>query len=389
MQAPNVTLRFLVDEIAQSAAGAILKKIQAVSADSFRFKLYTPQGSRDLIVSPYALFWCDYRLVTTDDNRGFVEFLKSRIEGKKIRAVTQHANDRVLVLSFDGYSLVLELLAPPNIILVDDAGVTAGCLRRDAQKNRTIWPKKPYAFPSSNPLPSGVGAEEFHQGLVAADKPLVQALLSQYNLFPLLAEEAVAAAGLPNAAADTLTRAQTGKLYATLCAFEHLPPAPQTVPYRNDTLLLPFALQQVFARSGLVPVPHPDFSTPVSDDFVARLSALTHADATSDVSKRGKALQKSADQLKESDAKFTAQVAENQKKGEWLYTNYVEVNDLFHALVSARAKKLSDAQVVSALQSREKTIGRFVAEVNLKNRRVVLDVPDASADGSKTIKTKK
>jgi predicted ribosome quality control (RQC) complex YloA/Tae2 family protein len=127
----------------------------------------------------------------------------------------------------------------------------------------------------------------------------------------------------------------------------------------------------------------------VSDDFVARLSALTHADATSDVSKRGKALQKSADQLKESDAKFTAQVAENQKKGEWLYTNYVEVNDLFHALVSARAKKLSDAQVVSALQSREKTIGRFVAEVNLKNRRVVLDVPDASADGSKTIKTKK
>jgi predicted ribosome quality control (RQC) complex YloA/Tae2 family protein len=239
MQAPNVTLRFLVDEIAQSAAGAILKKIQAVSADSFRFKLYTPQGSRDLIVSPYALFWCDYRLVTTDDNRGFVEFLKSRIEGKKIRAVTQHANDRVLVLSFDGYSLVLELLAPPNIILVDDAGVTAGCLRRDAQKNRTIWPKKPYAFPSSNPLPSGVGAEEFHQGLVAADKPLVQALLSQYNLFPLLAEEAVAAAGLPNAAADTLTRAQTGKLYATLCAFEHLPPAPQTVPYRNDTLLLP------------------------------------------------------------------------------------------------------------------------------------------------------
>ncbi|MDO8624447.1 MAG: NFACT family protein, partial [Candidatus Diapherotrites archaeon] len=382
MQVPNNTLRFLVAELAPALAGATVKKIQSIAPDTLRFKLYTKTGSRDLIATPEALFFSEYRHATTSDAKGFVEFLKSRLEGKRIQSIHQHANDRLVVISFVEYDLVFELFAPENIALVDKDGIVAGCLHRAEHRDRSVWPKRPYAFPPAKPAVGETTLDEFREILAQSDKPLVQTLLFRLGLFPMLGEEAVFHAGFSNQVANACSLVQSEKLYAAIQSFDHHLFAPQTIEYKNDVWLLPFALPAFFKQHALVPVAYADFSTSLADDLARQLLAQGHQSATRTVSKRTIALQKSADALTQSLSKFEQQAIENQRKGEWVYSNYVEVKDLLSAIQKARQKKLLDAQVLSTLQAQQHTVGRFVSRVSIKTGVIELDVPLAETDVS-------
>ncbi len=375
MQIPAISLGFQIAEISPLIENGFLKKIQALSNNGFRFRVYNKEGTSDLIVLSNALFITSYKIPAVEENKGFVEFLKSRITGKKILALRQIQSDRIVILEFNEFDLVFELFGNGNIILVDKNHVCAGCLHREEWKDRKTWPKQPYQFPNTKPLPTQDTPEDFHHKLVSSEKNLITTLIFQYNLFPLIAEEACLKAKLENVPARELTTAKSQQLYDALLELEGQKKDPVIVTWKNEPLLLPFPLSAVFEKNKMHPESVKSFNEPVDAFFSPAFSdSIAAQKAHETVSTRSKGLQKSLKELEESEQKFKTAVKENHEKAEWVFRHYGELTDLFNALRTAEQKKMNEKIVLEKLSSFPHGLSRHVREVNLKTRKVVIEL---------------
>ena len=375
MQVPNISLSSLLQELSPGLEGGYLKKIQALSKNGFRFRIHGKDGTKDLVVLSNALFFSSYKIPAIDEHKGFVEFLRSRIEGKKISSVSQHGHDRIVKIEFNEYTLVFELFATGNVVLVDPLGVTAGCLHREEWKDRKTWPKHPYHYPQSKPLPTDHDEETFFETLKKSDKTIVLALLSNYNLFPLVAEEIALSCELEKISGSALTNPDARRLFAACQKILGSAPSPVLVTWKNEPLLLPFPLERVFAKEKMTPQIQPNLNDGLDHFFAPQLGETSKSqEATTNQSKQLIGLEKSLADLDTAQQNLEKSVLENQQKAELLYGYYNELTELFAALSTAMEKKLEEKTVKTKIGSSTHTLSKKVLEVNLRTKKVVLDL---------------
>ncbi len=375
MQLPNLTLRFLVSDLKLLLEGAHTRKIQAVGEHVLRIRVSTKDGTKDILIHPNAVFFSVHQIPASTHHKGFIEYLRAKIENKKIRAVYQQGFDRIVVLAIAEYFLILELFAKGNIILADSNWITLSALTKEEWKDRVIIPKKPYSFPATHLFPNEISKNEFVTKLFESPKPLVQTLVTQFNVFPLLAEELILENNLENLPSKTFSQKQLEQLHDSFSKLLSKKPDPHVLTRENEKILLPFAFPKIFAQQKNLFQSVPDFHSALDDYYSNEMEAESTATENTE-SKKVKALAQSLREIESGKHKFDESVLENEQKAHFVYAHYAELHELFMALNAAAAKKISSAEALQKIKeySSANAIAKKLQSLDVKNKKVVLDV---------------
>jgi predicted ribosome quality control (RQC) complex YloA/Tae2 family protein len=148
----------------------------------------------------------------------FAMTIRKYLANARVRGIRQHGFERIVVFDLetkDGtYSMVLELFANGNLILVKDE-VIIQPLSSKSWRHREVKAKQEFKFPPSMANPLEMKAEELKGLIYGSEKDLVRTLIGEVNLPPRYAEEICLKIGLDkNMPAKTLTPEETDILWS-------------------------------------------------------------------------------------------------------------------------------------------------------------------------------
>ena len=374
MQIPNLTLAYQVLSLKPLLEGAFLNKVQRVSDKVFKFKFHTKQGSKDLIFNGAMVYFTSYKFDAEPGSHGFAAYLKKQLYNKRVESVYQQGFDRVVVLEFTAFNLVFELFADSNMVLADKSWNTLSALTYGEWKDRVIKRNQAYQFPSSKGLnPACLNANQLKEQLAGPD--LVRALISNVNIAPMFAEEALALAGLSKSAKlPDLTGRQWETLAETIQGFYAKPATERLQPvyYSEQQLLLPFPLSSLKAAPKPFASLDEAFDALFSEAHLSKETTQKTAQASAKISKD----QFHLGQQLEAQKQFQQAFLENQRKAEAIYTHYRQLEDLLKAVREADRKGISQKEILEKLGGAFKE-GRTtvqVVDLDLRKRRLTLDL---------------
>jgi len=378
MELPNLSLRFLVQELQPFLANAFVSRIQSIGENRFKFKLSTKHGSKELVLLPNFLYVSDYKIPPSSGQASFVQLLRKHIQGKKILSVCQHEWDRIVELEFEKNRLVLELFAVGNMVLVEkESSKTVACLHNEEWKDRVTRRNQPYHFPASKPVPSDFSLQQFEETMKKNDKKIVSALVSEFNLFPPIAEEAVFSAGIAKETiASEIPSKKMKELYQSFSAFfSEQKPKPILAKTKTDSILLPFSIPHWLKEQKAETEP----VSGLNEALDSRLSPGLSQPSTEKIGEQSKRLQKLLFSLaaqKKAVSTLEKQVLENQQKGEWIYANYAALEEIKKAIEKAEQKGYSKKQILEILQKSELKgfeIAKKVVDLDQRKKTIVFD----------------
>ena len=135
MQIPNITLAYQVAGLKQVVEGSMLRKVQELENNWIKLKLQTKQGTKDLILTPNALFIAMHSMHARQNTSGYGALLRKHLQNKRILSFAQHGFDRIIVLEFQEYFLIVELFAKGNIVLADKEKKIISAYRKESWKD--------------------------------------------------------------------------------------------------------------------------------------------------------------------------------------------------------------------------------------------------------------
>jgi len=123
-----------------------LKRIYKSENFVFEFK---PKKERFYLVVGKNFCYLDTEKTEEKETTGFVNFLSNKLKNKKLLKIEQNDFNKVLVLQFSDFDLILEFIGKGNIILVDKENrIIASFIQREFKDRKIIIGGK-YEFPSS------------------------------------------------------------------------------------------------------------------------------------------------------------------------------------------------------------------------------------------------
>jgi len=169
----------IVSEI-QELAGSRVDNVYQVEKRIF-FELYLGRRSFLVVEAGKRLNISEKKEAAPKIPPGFCTLLRKRLKGLRLTEIVQHEFDRVVVLKFQGketYFLVAELFAKGNLILCDSDMKIVQPLKVEFWRGRSIKPKTDYIFPPSGPNLLTIDKSGFLGVLEESKKNLVSTLVS-------------------------------------------------------------------------------------------------------------------------------------------------------------------------------------------------------------------
>jgi len=362
MQITNLALAYSLLELKPLLENNIISKIQELENTGLKVRLRS--GKKDLILAPNLVFFSSFSMPAKQQSSGFGGFLKKHLSGKKILKLEQHGLDRILVLEFNDYFLVLELFAKGNIILTDKKMEILGVLRNEQWKDRTLRKGREYIFPASKGLnPKEISFGEFEKAVLAQGSDIVHALIQALNIAPVVAEACLSELGIPkDSAAKNISKKQFEKIFEKILEYYSMKKAllkPVLAQTSSGQALLPFSLRETktiaefdslnSALESLASNPLPDKKQQGLEKKIAEL-------------------EKSIEQQKASKEKFGKQIELNRKKAEAIYAHYAEIQNAFSLLRELKSEKTNKKDIMYKLNSLV-----FVKGFDVKNSRLMAE----------------
>ncbi|MFH0955042.1 MAG: NFACT family protein [Candidatus Micrarchaeota archaeon] len=376
MQVPNVTLKFLVDELNASIAGARVTKIQAIGPQELKFKLLTNSGSAELVVSTAAVFITNHRYPSTEDIQFLVEFLKKHLEGKKIATIKQVNSDRILQIQFEHFSVVCEMFAKGNIILVNSDGIIETSLAKEEWKDRKISKGETYKPPSSQSVLQEITAIKLEKLFSESEKKIVPALVEKLNVYALLAEEAVLQSKVPKEKnAKELGQVEIKSVLENLKNFFSEKMKAEPVLLKTEpNVLLPFELPLIAAEKKAEFESVESFSKALDDDYCSRFEKPAE---TKPVSKRVLQLEKSLIEQQKTRSELEQKAAEHTQIGEAIFSHYAQVKEILAAAKTAKQNGFSEKDAMEKFSRAAKqgsNSAQKVVSLDFKKNRLVVEL---------------
>ncbi len=371
MQIPNLTLSYLVAELKPLLEASIVRKVQELSSNWFKFKLQTRQGTKDLIVSPSVLFVASYTFPARQTTSGYGAFLRKQLQNKRIESVEQHNLDRIVVINFSDFSLVLELFAKGNLVLVDKEKRIISAYRKEQWKDRTLRKGFAYRFPSSKGLdPDKVSFSDLKRVFRESKKDVVRALVSEINVAPIAAEEICAQAGIgKDAGGSSLGEKELKKIHAGMKSIYSInmnAANPQIVEFAGEKVLLPFkfSLPSLKLLGGFS-----SLNSALDEEFSASFQTEQRVQEKQLQPKRLQRLEKSFSGQLSAQKQFEEAVKENREKGEAIYMHYAEIRKALDLIGEEKARNATEKEIMYKI----KKAFAFVESLKLKERKLVLE----------------
>ena len=287
----------------------------------------------------------------------FPMLLRKYIKGGTVEDIRQYNFDRIVefhIAKEQKFTLVAELFAKGNIILLNEEGNIILPLKRKLWSDRKISSKEEYKYPPKRGInPLEVQKEELKDVFMNSDSDVIRTL-ARSGLGGIYAEEIIlrsnvqkdqSAADLPDEDIDTIYNA----IYEL---FEPLRTSnfnPQIVSDgKEDVLPIDLKFYENYKKETFETYNEAAdefFSSKVREDIKNEYEGIWGAE----VKKFEKRLKIQEDTLK----KFYKTIEESQKKGELLYANYAKVQNILDIIKNAR-EKYSWNEIASKLKQAKK-----------------------------------
>jgi predicted ribosome quality control (RQC) complex YloA/Tae2 family protein len=368
MQLLNLTLAYLLEEL-KLVEGSFVNKIQELSFDKFKFKLRTREGTKHLLLFPNAVFFSQYKISARKQTSGFGAFLRKRLEGKRILSLKQHRADRILIMEFSDYFLVLELFLNGNLVLTDKNFKILSALKQEKSRNRLIAKNERYFFPDSRKLnPKEMRFDDFKRKFNENfNGNAVLSVVSITEVAPIFVEEIFFKLKLKK---DKIKETELKKVFIELKKIYSLKEKlePIQVTKGKEKIILPFKLSCIKSFIEL------DSINSALDEFYSK---KFFEEKTSDKKpSQFIALEHSHKKQLQAERKLKNQIQENKLKGEALYANNLLIQGIINSIKKGFTKGLSEEEIKEKINSFLTKNNKGIKLISLTKNKAVLDLKE-------------
>jgi len=299
-------IRALVEETAAQIEKAHLDKVQQLGPELFRFSFSTKTGKKELLIEIGKRFnLTDYSLKAPEKASAVSMLFRKHLENKRLESIEQHEFDRVIVLDFSDYKIVLEFFSHGNMVLIDSKNKIILTFRKEEWKDRKLAKGETYRFPKGGLNPHRLSLSEFKK--IFTEKDAVRSLAKSLSFGGDYAEEICLLAKI-----DKNKEPSDDEKEALYTAMKGVL-ASKTEPVMQDDRLFPFPLSKFDVQKS-----YKSMSNAVDEFYLTK----------KEESRKLKKLRKRLDEQTKAIAKFEKEAEENRLKADAIYKHYSKIEQL-------------------------------------------------------------
>lgn len=340
---------FLLRELS-SLCGKFISKFYELEGGLFRLRF----GSSDLLVQlGVRMHLTKYISPSPQTPSNFCEFVRKRLEGKKLTSLSQHGMDRIIFAKFASPSeectLVFEMFAGGNLLVLDASGAIMRPYKKEEWKGRRLARGEKYSTPPSLQLPFPPSAQELSALFSQSEKEkFIVSVLSQLSIGTSYINEALLACDIaPKTPAHSLSPSQ---LSALSSEFSRMHSSLSPIMYKQDGKPIDFSVFPLSQYSGLEAVQRPSLSA-AADEFYASVPSPIPASSAHEKKKEQLQLRLSLQLASLEEAQKQAQ--ECTQAGNAIMQNSQMLQSLSLEINSMRAKKIGWEEIAALLKKKK------------------------------------
>ena len=365
----NVDIYAICKELGELLKDARVQKAYQPTKDTVLIRFHVPSKGRVDVI-----FQAGLRVHTTQyppQNPkvppNFPMLLRKYIKGGRVTGVSQHNFDRIMRIDIQKehkFSLVIELFAKGNIILLDEDDQIILPLKRKLWQDRKISSKEEYKYPPERGInPLEIEKDQLKEIFQNSDRDIIRTLAGN-GLGGLYAEEIILRSNVDKKKmASEVTDDEINALHSALNdVFKPIKTydfQPQIVSGKKDDVL-PLDLQMYSEYEKKRYETYNEASDEFYSSIVGEDIVQVHDEVWS--GEVGKFEKRLAIQLATLE-KFNKTVKDSKIKGEAIYSNYQNIQNIINIINEAREKH-SWLEIISIIKKakKDKTEGLEIIE---------------------------
>ena len=375
----NVDIYTICQELNDLLAGARVDKSFQPTKDTVVMRFHKAgTGRLDLVIQAgKRIHISQYPLTNPQNPPVFPMLLRKRVKGANVVSIEQHNFDRVVEIKMkkeETYTLIVELFAKGNIILLNEANEIILPLKRKHWSDRDISSKKEYIFPQEQGInPIALTIDEFKEIISGGEDEEVVRVLATNGLGSLYAEEIMLNTEISKkTSCSNLSAEEISTIFNALkTVFEPLEKrefSPMIVNNREEIekLKVENPDKKYKSKEDVIPINIKQYESfekesfesfnEACDEFYSskvknEITDIQEAAWNKKVSKFSKRLEKQEETL----ANFEKTIEDSQRKGELIFTNYVQVDNILNVIKGAREKDYGWKEIGKTLKDAKKS----------------------------------
>ena len=375
----NVDIHTICQELNDLLVGARVDKSFQPTKDTVVMRFHKAgTGRLDLVIQAgKRIHISQYPLTNPQNPPSFPMLLRKRVKGANVVSVSQHNFDRVVEIKMkkeETYTLIVELFAKGNIILLNEANEITLPLKRKMWSDRDISSKKEYVFPTEHGInPIEIDIDEFNEILSGEEDEEIVRVLAKNGLGSLYAEEIMLNTEISKKTpCSDLTAEDINAIYNALkTLFEPLEKGEITPMIVNnkkeiERLKSENPDKKFKEKEDVIPLNLKQYEgfeienfesfNEACDEFYSskvknEITDIQEAAWNKKVGKFSKRLEKQEETLHN----FEKTIEDSQRKGELLFTNYVQVDNILNVIKGAREKDYGWKEIGKTLKEAKKS----------------------------------
>ena len=375
----NVDIYTICQELNDLLVGARVDKSFQPTKDTVVMRFHKAgTGRLDLVIQAgKRIHLSQYPLTNPQNPPSFPMLLRKIVKGANVVSVEQHNFDRVVEIKMkkeETYTLIVELFSQGNIILLNESNEIILPLKRKHWSDRDISSKKEYVFPIENGInPITLTIDEFKDILSGGEDEEIVRVLATNGLGSLYAEEIMLNTEISKkTACSSLSAEEINIIFNALkSVFEPLEKRqfnPMIVnnekeveklkqenpdkKYKTKEDVISINLSQY---EGFEIENFESFNEACDEFYSSKvkneITGIQEAAWNKKVSKFSKRLEKQEETLHN----FEKTIEDSQRKGELLFTNYVQVENILNVIKGAREKDYGWKEIGKTLKDAKKS----------------------------------
>lgn len=375
----NVDIYTICQELNDLLVGARVDKSFQPTKDTVVMRFHKAgTGRLDLVIQAgKRIHISQYPLTNPQNPPSFPMLLRKRVKGANVVSIKQHNFDRVVEIKMkkeETYTLIVELFAKGNIILLNEANEIILPLKRKHWSDRDISSKKEYLFPTEQGInPITITIEEFKGIIASGEEEEIVRVLATNGLGSLYAEEIMLNTDISKKTiCSNISNEEINTIYNSLkTVFESLEKkefSPMIVNNEKEVerLIKENPDKKYKAKEDVIPINIKQYEgfekekfdsfNEACDEFYSskvknEITDIQESLWNKKVSKFSKRLEKQEETLQN----FEKTIEDSQRKGELLFTNYVQVDNILNVIKGAREKDYGWKEIGNTLKDAKKS----------------------------------
>ena len=409
----NVDIHTICLELNDLLVGARVGKSFQPTKDTVVMRFHKAgTGRLDLVIQAgKRIHISQYPLTNPQNPPSFPMLLRKRVKGANVVSIEQHNFDRVVEIKMkkeETYTLIVELFAKGNIILLNESNEIILPLKRKHWSDRDISSKKEYLFPAEHGInPIELTIDEFREIVSSGEDDEIVRVLATNGLGSLYAEEIMLNVEISKKTpCSNLNAEDILSIYnAMKTLFEPLERKefnPMIVNNKKEVERLQSENpdKKYKFKEDVIPIKIKQYETyekeeyesfnEACDEFYSskvknEITNIQEAAWNKKVSRFSKRLEKQEETLRN----FEKTIEDSQRKGELLFTNYVQVDNILNVIKGAREKDYGWKEIGKTLKDAKKS-GMEDAQIfesmdPLGNITLIIDGTSIALDSKKSI----